>query len=167
METKVTWKTDNELRRLLVFHECSCLVLSAPGIASPDAKTVLMLGGRGSTATENNITDDAAAPFRRELLRRGYIVLCPDCGPDNWGSPQASRMVLQVLECLSAEGVPHTARPLPVMGFSMGAVGALMFAVRHPERVSRIISVFGAFDLADLRTRSEKLQSSIDSVYPT
>ena len=49
----------------------------------------------------------------------------------------------------------------------MGAVGALMFAVRHPERVSRIISVFGAFDLADLRTRSEKLQSSIDSVYPT
>ena len=125
-----------------------------------------MLGGRGSTATETNITSLEAAPFRLELLRRGFTVLCPACGSDHWGGPESSRIALRVLEQLSSAGFP-VAKPLPVMGFSMGGLGAMMFAARHPEWVLRLVGVFGGYDLPDIRRRVAAYRPGIDAVYPT
>ncbi len=159
-------KTPDEERRLLVFDDSSCLVINSPGRESQTEKTVVILGGRGSTSTENNITCEAGTPFRRELLRHGYMVLCPDCGSDNWGGPVSSHIVHRVLEQLPSAGIP-VPQALPVMGFSMGALGTMMFAVRHPERVMRLVGVFGAYDLPDLRQRIESYRQSIDAVYPT
>ena len=159
-------KTPDELRRLLLFDDCSCLVISAQGREPQPEKAVVILGGRGSTSTENNITCEAATPFRRELLRRGYMILCPDCGSDNWGGPASSQIVLRTLEQLPSAGLP-VPLALPVMGFSMGGLGAMMFAARHPERVMRLVGVFGAYDLPDIRRRIESYRQGIDAAYPT
>ena len=159
-------ETSDEVRRLVNFDDCSCLVIVAPGKPFRTEKAVVMLGGRGSTATETNITSYEASPFRHELLRRGFTILCPVCGSDHWGGPASSRIALRVLEQLPSIGLP-VAKPLPVMGFSMGSLGAMMFAVRHPEWVQRLIGVFGGYDLPDIRRRIEPYRPGIDAVYPT
>ena len=159
-------ETGDEVRRLVNFDDCSCLVIAAPGKPFRSEKAVVMLGGRGSTATETNITTQEASPFRHEFLRRGFTILCPACGSDHWGGPASSRIALRVLEQLPSAGIP-VAKPLPVMGFSMGALGAMMFAARHPEWIMRLVGVFGGYDLPDIRRRVEPYRPGIDAVYPT
>ena len=41
----------------------------------------------------------------------------------------------------------NTGERFSLLGFSMGGLGALMFAARHPEKSARVADVFGITDL--------------------
>ena len=79
---------------------------------------------------------------------------------------EATTTALVCLERLKDEAGFAIPPRFPVFGFSMGGHAALMFAVRHPERVSKVADFFGAIDLADMAKRAGWMAAAINGLYP-
>ena len=151
-----------ELCRRYFFKDCECRVLSSPDFDLKSGKVALTFGGRGETATSSNVDDASALDFRKKLFAKGYAVLIPFCGSDSWGSEEASATALQALQHLEHDAGLVIPPRIPVFGFSMGGLHSLMFAARHPERISKVADIFGAIKLADLTQR----YPLINQLYP-
>ena len=67
---------------------------------------------------------------------------------------------------MSAEAGIVIPKRIPVFGFSMGGLTSLMFAVRHPERVSKVADIFGGIDLNDMAKRHAAYREVINNLYP-
>ena len=108
---------------------------------------VVVFSGRGGTGKKNNISGEGAGKkFRRKMLSAGFAFICAECSPDAWGDPESTRATLAALEYCRKQGVAIPEK-VDLLGFSMGGLGALMFAARHPEKVNRVVDVFGITDL--------------------
>lgn len=108
---------------------------------------IVVFSGRGGTGKKNNISSDGVrGEFRRKMLADGFAFICAECSPDAWGDLESTRATLAALEYCRKQGVAIPEK-VDLLGFSMGGLGALMFAARHPEKVKRVIDVFGITDL--------------------
>ena len=110
---------------------------------------VVVFSGRGGTGSRNNISGEGVnGEFRRKMLSAGFAFICAVCSPDAWGNPESTRTSLAALEYCRKQGVAIPEK-IDLLGFSMGGLGVLMFAARHPEKVNRVIDVFGITDLEE------------------
>ncbi len=117
----------------------------APGYDPASGRVILSFHGRGGTAANNNLTEaGAATAFRRRLAKEGWLIAVPESGSAAWGGRGGFQITLAMLEFLGARmTLPGR---LPVLGFSMGGLTALVFAARAPERTARVADVFGIAD---------------------
>ena len=110
---------------------------------------VIVFSGRGGTGKDNNISAEGIrGDFRRKMLSAGFAFICAECSPEAWGDPESTRATLAALEYCRKQGVAIPEK-IDLLGFSMGGLGALMFAARQPEKVNRIVDVFGITDLEE------------------
>lgn len=108
---------------------------------------VFVFSGRGGTGCSNNISGDGIpGNFRRQMLQAGFAFICAECSPQAWGDPESTRATLSAIEYCRRQGVALPEK-IDLLGFSMGGLGVLMFAARHPEKVRKLIDVFGITDL--------------------
>ncbi len=78
------------------------------------------------------------------------------CGMSDWDVADASpARWLADLEDVIAAAVPPPAPPAVLLGISQGAATAVTYAVRHPERVSRLV-LYGGYALG-WRRRSDEI----------
>ncbi len=157
---------DWEVHRRYYFNDCECRVMYAPTYDMRSGKVVLFFGGRGSSKLKTNIDAAGAEGFRRKLLSRGYMLVVPFCGSDSWGSKEATDLANKALGHLANDAGIAISQKMPVFGSSMGGLAALMFAVRHPERVLRIVDIYGAVDVAGMAKRKKSYGDVINVLYP-
>ena len=108
---------------------------------------IFVFSGKGGVGGDNNLTRSAiAGQFRREILAAGFGFVCAVCSPSAFGDPESTEATLHASEYCRVHGLNVPDR-IPLLGFSMGGLGALMFAVRHPEKTARVAEFFGITDL--------------------
>jgi predicted esterase len=164
--TETLEQNEFELHRRYFFDDCECRIYAAPNYDPKSGKVALTFSGRGNTPLLANVDAPEALEFRRKLLSEGYMIIIPFCGGNSWGNADATTKALKSLEHLKNEAGFAIPQKMPVFGYSMGGLAALMFAVRHPERVSKIVDFFGAIDLADMAKRNAAFAPVINSLYP-
>lgn len=114
---------------------------------------LFVFSGHGGTGKDNNISKEGIpGKFRRQMLRSGFGFICAECSPDAWGDPESTEATLAALEYCRKQGL-NLPDKINLLGFSMGGLGALMFAARHPEKVRKVTDVFGMTDLDDFYNR--------------
>ena len=155
-----------EVNRRYFFNDCECRVIFAPNYDPKSGKVALTFSGRGNTPVFANVDSPDAVDFRRKVLAEGYMIIIPFCGGNSWGSVDATTTAVRALEHLEKDAGFAIPEKMPVFGYSMGGLAALMFAVRHPERVSKIVDFFGAIDLADMAKRNAAFAPVINGLYP-
>ncbi len=163
--------TAEELRLAAAFPDCNCWIAATPDFIPDSGRVIFFFCGHGGKPDSNNLcrTDRPSGDWlRRELLRRGFMLVCPYCGPGSWGCAETSELSVRCTKRLREYGIAVPEK-LPLLGFSMGGLAALMLGIRHPERVSRIVDVFGITDLDLLwrDTANPDYRSEIGNLWPT
>lgn len=136
-------------------------VVAVPDGAGPFA-TVYLLHGHGGGAKDWPSHLDAAGGIGAFADRYGVVIVCPDGGEDSWylDSPRdpSSRMETFVARELPAwVEARYPVRPegaaRAITGLSMGGHGALLLALRYPERYAAAASMSGGVDLTQFPDR--------------
>jgi len=110
---------------------------------------IFVFNGAGVPGKKNNLMHPGpASEFRRDMLAAGFGFVCADCSPIAFGSPESTEASLRASEYCRSRGMNVPDR-ISLLGFSMGGLGALMFAARHPEKTGRVADIFGITDLED------------------
>ena len=145
---KLLSRDDTEAQYMISFGEHAFwLSISARANAAP--RPVFVFSGHGGTGSTNNLNScEITAQFRRAMLADGFAFICAVCRPDAWGDPASSNETLAAA-AFCREHLFHVPDKLTLFGFSMGGLGALMFAARNPENTARVVDIFGITDLAD------------------
>ena len=116
---------------------------------------IFVFSGLGGTGKANNISGDGIpGEFRRQMLQAGFAFICAECSPRAWGDPESTRATLSAMEYCRRQGVVLPGRT-DLLGLSMGGLGALMFAARHPEKIRKVTDVFGITDLEEFSKYSK------------
>ena len=111
------------------------------------ARLIFVFSGHGGTGATCNLTrGEASEQFRYEMYASGFGFVCAECGTAAWGDEDSTEATLAAAEYCRARGM-NTGEKFSLLGFSMGGLGALMFAARHPEKTARAADVFGITDL--------------------
>ena len=77
----------------------------------------------------------------RKFVERGIPVIVPDLNEPDFSTLTVTRMLQQVEKALaSAEG------PFAIVGSSLGGFVAVQAAVRHPDRITRVVLLAPALD---------------------
>ena len=117
------------------------------GINTEKVRLIFVFSGHGGVGKDNNLTrSEIAAQFRRKMLTAGFGFVCAVCSPDAFGDPESTEATITASQYCRSRGL-NVPDKIPLLGFSMGGLGVLMFAARYPEKVSRIVDVFGITDL--------------------
>lgn len=121
--------------------------LQASELATPSGTMTVWEGGNGPPIVLLHGAGDQAGAWARimEPLVADYRVLAPDL-PGHWKSDprQGPISVEQLLDGLEALVDARCAEePAILVGNSMGAWIAFLYAVEHPERVARLVAVNG------------------------
>lgn len=111
------------------------VLLWEPVSGEPPASLVLFLHGVGERGVDGRSALRHGLP--EVIARRGgpMRVVVPQCPPDARWTERVDDLA-RLLDTLRADRVAVT-------GFSMGGQGVWAFAVRHPDRVSRLAPVAG------------------------
>lgn len=111
------------------------------------ARLIFVFSGHGGTGASCNLTrGEASERFRHEMYAAGFGFVCAECSTAAWGDEESTEATLAAAEYCRAQGM-NTGKKFSLLGFSMGGLGALMFAARHPEKTARVADVFGITDL--------------------
>lgn len=111
------------------------------------ARLIFVFSGHGGTGATCNLTrGEASERFRHEMHEAGFGFVCAECSTAAWGDEESTEATLAAAEYCRARGM-NTGEKFSLLGFSMGGLGALMFAARHPEKTGRVADVFGITDL--------------------
>ena len=126
------------------------------------ARFLLFLHGRGAApGTAGNFGSPGFAKFRRLCSERNIVVAVPPLHA-TWFNAQAEKDIDAMLAHLAAALKMDLGR-FPVIGCSMGGMSALLYAGRHPKRVSAVCDIFGP---ADIRAFCEgEYKKSIKAAY--
>jgi len=117
------------------------------GVDPVKPRLIFVFSGRGGVGAQNNLTHAGpASQFRRDMLTAGFGFVCALCSPSAFGDLESTEATLGAAAYCRAHGLNVQER-LPLLGFSMGGLGALMFAARHPEKTGRVAEFFGITDL--------------------
>lgn len=121
--------------------------LQASGLATPAGTMTVWEGGSGPAMVLLHGAGDQAGAWARimEPLVADYRVLAPDL-PGHWKSdPRTGPISIgQLLDGLEALMDARCAgEPAILVGNSMGAWIAFLYAVEHPQRVARLVAING------------------------
>jgi len=124
--------------------------LDLPSGTDPaEAKLIFVFSGAGGVGKTNNLSHPGpASEFRRSMIASGFGFVCAVCAPYVFGAAEATDATLAAADHCRSCGLNVPER-IAVLGFSMGGLGALMFAVRHPEKTGRVAEFFGITDLEE------------------
>jgi uncharacterized protein len=106
---------------------------------------VLYLHGFASSAQSSKATF-----FRTRFATHGVEVLTPDFNAPDFSRLTVSRMLDQVSDALSR--IPN-GEEVALIGSSLGGFVAVHTAVRHPQRIARIVLLAPALDFGGNRMR--------------
>lgn len=127
--------------------------------------TTPLLYCHGGSATA--LTTYASTPehtLMRTLAQR-YTVMTADLGGDVFANDTHLTRIGQALDYLAALGASG---PALLVGTSMGAGGALAYALAHPERVQAVAGIIPGLDWGDIRDNNRGgVAASIDAAYST
>ena len=124
---------------------------------------IFVFSGLGGTGKANNISGEGIpGEFRRRMLQAGFAFICAECSPHAWGDPESTRATLSAMDYCRSRGVALPEKT-DLLGFSMGGLGVLMFAARHPERVRRVTDVFGITDF-EKYSRQSKYRAELELI---
>ncbi|MBI1319291.1 MAG: 2-succinyl-6-hydroxy-2,4-cyclohexadiene-1-carboxylate synthase [Candidatus Hydrogenedens sp.] len=93
-----------------------------------------------------------------EALAVDHFVLCPDLPGHGTHTCSEDAAFDSVAESLAAWLVEALPQPHAVVGYSLGGRLALAYAMRHPERVSRLVLESASPGLDDLHARESRAQ---------
>ena len=111
------------------------------------ARLIFVFSGHGGTGASSNLTRcETSERFRHEMHEAGFGFVCAECSTAAWGDEESTEATLAAGEYCRLQGM-NTGEKFSLLGFSMGGLGALMFAARHPEKTDRVADVFGITDL--------------------
>ncbi|MET0165353.1 MAG: YqiA/YcfP family alpha/beta fold hydrolase [Vicinamibacterales bacterium] len=105
---------------------------------------VIYLHGFASSAQSSK-----AAFFRTRLAAHGVQVVTPDFNEPDFSTLTVTRMLQQVQDAISS--LPTG--PVALVGSSLGGFVAVNAAVRHPERIERLVLLAPALDFDGNRLR--------------
>lgn len=105
---------------------------------------VFYLHGFASSAKSSK-----AAFFASKLAEHGIELHTPDFNEPDFSTLTVTRMVAQVANAI--DGLP--AGPVALIGSSLGAFVAVQSALKHPDRIDRLILLAPALDFAGNRLR--------------
>ena len=94
---------------------------------------VVYLHGRGQGHKFQWLSQDFRQ-FRQRAADRGYFVLIPHLGTDNWMNARTRRVLTELLDKTLKSYPIDTAR-VHVMGMSMGGGGSLTYTMYNKSRV--------------------------------
>lgn len=109
-------------------------------VGKAGAPCVVVLHGHGSFGDQILVRPDKVKLWTAFLLKENFHVISPNIRGNSWMSEAAQADLIQIL---NREKTHLNWSKLLVVGGSMGASSALIFAVRHPEAVDGI-GVLGA-----------------------
>ena len=84
--------------------------------------------------------------FRKRAADRGYFVLIPHLGTDNWMNTRTRRVLNELLDKVLGSYPIDRAR-VHMMGMSMGGGGSLTYTIYNKSRVRSVCDIFGVTDL--------------------
>jgi pimeloyl-ACP methyl ester carboxylesterase len=116
------------------------------GLQDDDLMHAFYLHGFASSARSSK-----AAFFASRLSALGVTVHVPDFNEPDFSTLTITRMIDQVGEGIASLG----AEPVVLMGSSLGAFVAVQTALKHPERVNRMVLLAPALDFG--RNRLDNL----------
>lgn len=111
-----------------------------------EIRLIFVFSGAGGVGKTNNLSSPTASEFRRDMLAAGFGFVCAVCAPYVFGGIESTETTLAAAGYCRSRGLNVQDR-IPLLGFSMGGLGALMFAARHPEKTARVADIFGITDL--------------------
>ncbi len=146
---KTIARDDAETQYLVSFDRGSFWLDLPTGKDPASPKLIFVFSGKHGSGERNNLTNDGSiSRFRRDMLAAGFGFVCAVCSPIAFGSPESTEATLNASRYCRARGLNVPDR-LALLGFSMGGLGALMFAARHPEKTGRVVDCFGITDSED------------------
>lgn len=96
-------------------------------------------------------------------LAQDYLVTVADLGFDTYGNDLAAT---RVGEALAYQAATFGATgPAVLVGASMGALTAMVYALNNPANVAAVVGIIPAVDIADLYTANPSLQAAINTAY--
>ena len=142
---------DRTEQQYVIRFGCHRFWLALPADKNPEeSRLIFVFSGHGGTGESNNANDSIPPmkQFRQQMYAAGFGFVCAHCRPDAWGDANSTEETLAAADCCRRAGL-NVPDKIPLLGFSMGGLGVLMFAARCPEQTDRIAEFFGVTDLED------------------
>lgn len=122
-----------------------CAIHPAAGTAGRRPGLVIHLYGRGGSHLAYNMLRPAYAELRRLLQESGYALLVPDLGPEHWMGGRTAETLDALIAAMAGRGEIDPQR-VHLLGTSMGASAALVYAMQRPGALRSVCAVFPATD---------------------
>ena len=98
--------------------------------------------------------------FRKRAAERGYFVLIPHLGTDNWMNAR-TRSVLNELLDKVLRSYPIDKARVHFMGMSMGGGGSLTYTAYNTRRVRSVCNIFGVTDFTQFYKSRPRYHNSL------
>ena len=108
---------------------------------------LIALYGSGGSLDDYNIGSPPFAMLRSLLAERGYYVLAPDLGSNNWMNDTA-KSALDGIVAKVLKAYPVDRARVHIIGTSMGGYGALAYTVHQPDLIRSVCDHIGVTDPA-------------------
>lgn len=115
-----------------------------------DRTTLIYCHGSGDTAT-TLLTKSGQRPLINSMAQN-FAVIAPDLGLQaTWGNDLHVTLIDEAIDYV--ETTYGTSGRVILVAGSMGTLGALAYALNHPEKVRAVAAIIPGLDLADLMLR--------------
>ena len=136
------------------------VAIRPPGLTSDQPISILVvLHGHGSDRWQfiRQVRDECRAA-RDVAAAHGMLLIAPDYrATTSWMGPAAEADVLQIIETMKNR---YRVESVILCGGSMGATGALTFAVRHPDTVDGVVALNGTANLVEYEGFQDAIAAS-------
>jgi pimeloyl-ACP methyl ester carboxylesterase len=115
------------------------LMTSTGGTTSGKHPLIVYLYGRGGAIQpgQYNLATSAYNKFRQVASNRGYDIIVPELGTDDWMNDQAQHTLDAIIADAGTKNLVNL-NVVQVMGVSMGGGSALAYAIHRPDLVKSV-----------------------------
>ena len=146
-KAKLLKSNSNELQYMVTANKNSFWLCVPQNKNINNLNFIFVFSGRGGTGKNNNINAKGIPEtFRINMLKNNFAFICAVCSPNAWGNLESTKATLAAINYCKKQGI-NLKEKVDLLGFSMGGLGALMFAARHPNLVNKVVDVFGITNL--------------------